>query len=153
MTDKSPNTLIDVPRLDETTDALLPKDECFVGTWEEAPEFLRDNEYIKKGYRINFNTTGRVLKSLFMCHNETTNIWSHLLAAFLFTAFMIYIGGWISFTRAVGIYLPETLFNSSHMTGRIPGDANGKLCKEDFSTSEANFEALAEAPQQEAAAM
>eukprot|EP00826_Nyctotherus_ovalis_P055962 TRINITY_DN7487_c0_g1_i19.p2 TRINITY_DN7487_c0_g1~~TRINITY_DN7487_c0_g1_i19.p2 ORF type:complete len:154 (-),score=38.00 TRINITY_DN7487_c0_g1_i19:649-1110(-) len=152
MINKSATTFIDVPVLDETTDALLSKDECFIGTWEQAPEFLRDNEYIRRGYRINFNTTGRVLKSLFMCHNETTNIWSHLLAAFLFAAFMIYIGGWISFTRAVGIYLPGTLLNSSCMTGKIPGGTNGKLYKEDFSISEVNLGRLAEASKHEAIA-
>jgi len=40
------------------------------------------------GWRINFNTYGRVFKSLFMIHNETVNVWSHLLAS-IFFVFMI----------------------------------------------------------------
>jgi hypothetical protein len=33
-----------------------------VGSLEEAPEYLRDNEYIEHGYRINFTTVKHVLK-------------------------------------------------------------------------------------------
>jgi hypothetical protein len=43
-----------------------------------------DNEYILTGYRINFNTIGKSLKSLFMLHNESVNVWSHLIGAFFF---------------------------------------------------------------------
>lgn len=51
----------------------------FIGTYEQADEYLRDNEFIHKGYRINYKTFWLVLKSLFMCHNETVNIWTHLI--------------------------------------------------------------------------
>jgi hypothetical protein len=50
-----------------------------IGTYEQADEYLRDNEFIHKGYRINYQTFWLVMKSLFMCHNETVNIWTHLL--------------------------------------------------------------------------
>jgi len=36
------------------------------------------------GYRINFNTFPRILRSLFMLHNESVNVWSHLLGVLLF---------------------------------------------------------------------
>ncbi len=69
---------------------------CFVGTWDQADPYLRDNEYIRKGYRINFNSTKRILRSLFMCHNESTNIWSHLCGSIMFITLMIYIIVWVS---------------------------------------------------------
>jgi len=69
----------------------LEPNTCYIGTWEEADPYLQDNCYIKKGYRINFNTVKRALRSLFMCHNESTNIWSHLLAALLFASLIVYI--------------------------------------------------------------
>jgi adiponectin receptor len=47
-------------------------------------EGRKSNHYIVRGYRINFTTPKRVLKSLFMIHNESVNIWSHLLGAVLF---------------------------------------------------------------------
>jgi len=69
----------------------LVKDKYFIGTWDEADLFLRDNEYIKTGYRINFNTLKRIFLSLFMCHNESTNIWSHLCGAIFFAILIVYI--------------------------------------------------------------
>lgn len=59
------------------------KDEQFIGNYQQAPEFARDNQFINEGYRINFNTPKKIWKSLFMVHNQTMNIWTHLLAAIL----------------------------------------------------------------------
>jgi len=50
----------------------------FIGHLDHVPHFLKDNEFIHSGYRINFHTPKKVLKSLFMVHNESVNIWSHL---------------------------------------------------------------------------
>lgn len=61
-----------------------------IGTLAEAHSFLHDNEYILSGYRIYFNSTGRILKSLFMVHNESANVWSHLAGALIFFALMGY---------------------------------------------------------------
>ena len=55
-----------------------------IGKFEEAHKFMQDNEYIKNGYLLNCTTIKNALKSLIMCHNETINIWSHLLAAIFF---------------------------------------------------------------------
>jgi adiponectin receptor len=57
---------------------------AIIGEAHAAPEHLRDNEYIKTGYRINFSTSKRILRSLFMVHNESVNVWTHLLGALLF---------------------------------------------------------------------
>jgi adiponectin receptor len=42
---------------------------------------MKDNFGITGGYRINFNTPARILRSLFMLHNESVNIWTHCLPA------------------------------------------------------------------------
>ncbi len=68
----------------------------FVGCWEDAPGFVQDNEYIKKGYRVNFNSIKRVVKSLFMLHNESMNVWSHLCGAILFIGLITYVAIWLS---------------------------------------------------------
>eukprot|EP00831_Metopus_contortus_P063280 TRINITY_DN5571_c0_g1_i4.p1 TRINITY_DN5571_c0_g1~~TRINITY_DN5571_c0_g1_i4.p1 ORF type:complete len:436 (-),score=31.65 TRINITY_DN5571_c0_g1_i4:61-1329(-) len=78
------------PTVDISQDT-ADKPDYYIGTWEEAEDFQRDNEYIKAGYRINFCSFDRVLRSLFMCHNETTNVWSHLIGVFIFIGFTIYI--------------------------------------------------------------
>lgn len=44
------------------------------------PDSLRDNEYITKYYRVNYNAK-QTFRSLFGLHNETGNIWTHFLGA------------------------------------------------------------------------
>jgi predicted membrane channel-forming protein YqfA (hemolysin III family) len=60
----------------------------FIGSIEDAEkvdEWLVYNRHIKKGYRINYKCYKTITKSVVQCHNETTNIWSHLLGAIFFT--------------------------------------------------------------------
>ena len=38
------------------------KFDHFVGRVKKAPKWLRDNKYIRSGYRVNFNTPKKVLK-------------------------------------------------------------------------------------------
>lgn len=66
--------------------------KAFIGKKEEAPAFLQDNEYIKSGYRIEHNSCCLAAKSLFTCHNESVNVWSHLFGAVLFLAFLFGLG-------------------------------------------------------------
>jgi adiponectin receptor len=49
---------------------------------------MKDNLHITHGYRINFNTPKKILKSLFMLHNESVNIWSHCLPAIVIVIFL-----------------------------------------------------------------
>ena len=58
-------------------------DKILIGKYEEAPDYLRDNEYIKNGYLLNCNTIKLVLRSLFVCSNETVNVWSHLIGCII----------------------------------------------------------------------
>ena len=51
---------------------------------------MHDNEYIKRGYRINFKSKKLLAKSLFMVHNESVNVWTHLLGVFIFIALIMY---------------------------------------------------------------
>lgn len=66
------------------------KQKIIVGTFQEAPKFLQDNEFIKRGYVINCTSFKKALKCLFICHNETMNTWSHLLGAVVFIFFIFY---------------------------------------------------------------
>ena len=51
----------------------------FIGRAEEADEFLVTNKYIKSGYRINYTTWQSILWSVFEVHNESMNVWTHLV--------------------------------------------------------------------------
>lgn len=51
-----------------------------LATLHEVPPWLRFNRYILGGYRRQM-TPMQALRSLFMLHNETVNVWSHFLPA------------------------------------------------------------------------
>ena len=72
------------------TQILYDNMKALIGTIREAPQHVLDNEYIHTGYRIGFNTTCKVLNSLFMLHNESVNVWTHLIGVFIFLWFIIY---------------------------------------------------------------
>ncbi|KAG8889739.1 tryptophan synthetase [Tulasnella sp. 332] len=59
-------------------------------TWEALPEWMRDNHYIRSGYRRQQNSWKGCIYSIFgYLHNETVNIHSHLWGAVLFFVLLI----------------------------------------------------------------
>lgn len=38
------------------------KFQHFIGLHSDAPDYIKDNDYIKTGYRINFSSPGKVLQ-------------------------------------------------------------------------------------------
>lgn len=69
--------------------AIAKAKKAFIGKKEEAPDFQQDNEFILAGYRINHHSCCSTVKSLFTCHNESVNVWSHLMGAAVFLGFFI----------------------------------------------------------------
>ncbi|KAK1994455.1 HlyIII-domain-containing protein [Colletotrichum falcatum] len=74
----------------ETTVGGLEKkvEEALLVMWDDLPAWRRDNAFILTGYRRDSNSYLGSLRSLAYLHNESVNIWSHLLgaAAFLVAA-------------------------------------------------------------------
>ncbi|TDZ22097.1 ADIPOR-like receptor [Colletotrichum orbiculare MAFF 240422] len=54
--------------------------------WDDLPTWRRDNAYILSGYRPDSNSYLASFRSLAYLHNESVNIWSHLLGALAFVA-------------------------------------------------------------------
>jgi len=54
-----------------------------VPTYQRVP-------YVTSGYRINVRTTRECLMSIFAIHNETLNIWTHLIGFFVFVAMAVW---------------------------------------------------------------
>lgn len=52
--------------------------------WDELPAWRRDNHFILSGYRTSSNSYIGSAKSLFWLHNESVNIWTHLLGSLVF---------------------------------------------------------------------
>jgi predicted membrane channel-forming protein YqfA (hemolysin III family) len=67
----------------------------FIGSVSDAaPWMIR--EHIYQGYRIGFDSHYKVMRSLFMWHNETSNTWTHLIGAIVFVWFMVYVALYMS---------------------------------------------------------
>jgi hypothetical protein len=54
--------------------------------WEHLPTWQQDNHYILSGYRAASNSFKDSAASIGYLHNETVNIWTHLLGSVAFTA-------------------------------------------------------------------
>ena len=59
-------------------------------SWEDIPEWSKDNEYIKTGFRPTSNSYADSVRSCLYFHNETGNIYSHFLAMVWMTALPIF---------------------------------------------------------------
>ena len=69
-----------------------PKAEARTVTWHEVAEWQLDNRYILSGYRPEKADYLEIFTSLMFLHNETCNVYTHLVGALLLpliaTAFM-----------------------------------------------------------------
>ena len=62
----------------------------FIGKFEDAPEYHQTyNPHLKSGYRINYSTWSSLFKSLFQCHNETINVWTHFIGFWVVIGFFL----------------------------------------------------------------
>ncbi|KAL8497836.1 hypothetical protein ACS0TY_021252 [Phlomoides rotata] len=52
-------------------------------SFDEIPDYMKDNEFILDYYRVNWPVK-EAFFSLFRWHNETLNVWTHLLGFLLF---------------------------------------------------------------------
>ena len=59
-------------------------------TWDEIPEWQKDNEHIIAGYVRETNSFRRCFDSLFYIHNETGNVYSHLVPGVVFFLTMLF---------------------------------------------------------------
>ncbi len=57
--------------------------EALTVSWNEVPKWLQDNHYIKSGYRPASNSYSKSFASIGYLHNESVNIWTHLVGAVL----------------------------------------------------------------------
>uniref|UniRef100_K3XC53 Adiponectin receptor protein n=1 Tax=Globisporangium ultimum (strain ATCC 200006 / CBS 805.95 / DAOM BR144) TaxID=431595 RepID=K3XC53_GLOUD len=87
------------------TSVHMTKLHTFERLHQEGFAYLADNSYIRSGYRLNYSVRDCFL-SLFELHNETLNVWTHIIGSFIFLSLMMYL----------------TL--SSSALGRMGGDAS-----------------------------
>ncbi|KAF9108581.1 hypothetical protein BGX29_010187 [Mortierella sp. GBA35] len=66
--------------------------------WDELPPWMKDNQFIITGYRRPTQSYTKTIESLGYLHNESVNIWSHLLGAIAFV-----IVAPISYFKVIGV--------------------------------------------------
>eukprot|EP00474_Spongospora_subterranea_P009270 CRZ09728.1 hypothetical protein [Spongospora subterranea] len=54
-----------------------------LATYDKVPGWLKDNPHIAGGYRVHFSWR-LCVRSMFRLHNETLNVWTHLIGFFIF---------------------------------------------------------------------
>lgn len=63
----------------------------YIGDINEVEQYQIDNNYVVSGYRVGFHQKKRtILRSLFMWHNESVNVWTHMFGTSLFLGLIIY---------------------------------------------------------------
>lgn len=65
-----------------------PRRKYSLLSYDELPEYMKDNEYILNHYRADWPLR-EAFFSLFRWHNESLNVWTHLLGFLLFLALTI----------------------------------------------------------------
>ncbi|KAJ9163054.1 hypothetical protein P3X46_022769 [Hevea brasiliensis] len=61
---------------------------CGLKSFWELPEYMKDNEFILSYYRVSWPLK-EALFSIFRWHNETLNVWTHLIGFLLFLGLTI----------------------------------------------------------------
>lgn len=84
---KSSAITIDTSDTTSKTAATSVKSSLLTVTWEELPAWQQDNHYIRTGYRPASASFLKSFASLGYLHNESVNIYSHLLGAIFFIIF------------------------------------------------------------------
>lgn len=77
------------------------------------PDYLRDNEYIKRYYRRSMPVRDSIL-SLFGLHNETGNIYTHLIGFILFVCLTVYLAREPPTPLAIGSHQVDLLWQTAH---------------------------------------
>lgn len=86
---------------------------------EEAPEYLLDNKYLVWGYRKNFRQFSDILKSIFMAHHETLNIWTHFLGSIALIGVLYFILSEYLPHHSVIVHLKELSFRKPNLEGSL----------------------------------
>jgi len=93
--------------------------------YSHLPQWMQDNEYIHAHYRPQMSSALDCIRSgLFHLHNETVNIWSHVLGALLFIGLIIFVythfskeSGWFGHVFEHMMSLEEELVTYASQVG------------------------------------
>ena len=80
-----------IDSIDSTLSHLIPACVWNVVSFDSLPCWLKDNEYLRHGYRPPMNSFSRCFGSMFRMHTETWNIWTHFFGVVMFCMMVLYV--------------------------------------------------------------
>lgn len=80
-----------VDSLDSTLTKLIPMYVWKVVSFESLPVWLKDNKYVRHGYRPPTQSFSKCFGSMFRIHTETMNIWTHIFGVVMFCILALYV--------------------------------------------------------------
>lgn len=80
-----------VESVDSTLSQLIPACVWKVVSFESLPSWLKDNEYLRHGYRPPMQSFHKCFGSMFRMHTETWNIWTHIFGVVMFCSIALYV--------------------------------------------------------------
>ena len=107
------NTLLTAQEAAAAT--VRPTRGTFLLNWSDIQPWQQDNHYILTHYRAATHSYMGCFQSLFYLHNESVNIHSHLLGAFLF----FFIGVSVYLFESYDVTLPDVLAFSFFFVGAV----------------------------------
>ncbi|XP_078430794.1 heptahelical transmembrane protein 4-like [Wolffia australiana] len=90
-------------------EALLPKEKkkkLELVNYDSLPDYLKHNEFVVGHYRCEWPLKDAI-HSVFAIHNETINVWTHLIGFFIFLTLTLYGGNKIP-AMAEALYARQT---------------------------------------------
>jgi len=82
---------------------------------DNMPPWMNSNEYILTGYRPISRSCCYYTKSIFKLHNETINIWTHMLGAFTFIGILSYLNS----DKNLGLYTGQAIIMNLYVISCI----------------------------------
>ncbi|KAK6532650.1 hypothetical protein TWF281_006830 [Arthrobotrys megalospora] len=79
------------PCQSETAEIAIERVEGALVLIADIPEWLHENEFIMTGYRQPSFSLAKSVRSILSIHNETVNIWSHIIGSVLFVTIPLYV--------------------------------------------------------------
>lgn len=71
-------------------DAIKPLQQIYC--WEDIPRWMQCDPYIRRGYRPQLHSFSACFQSIFYLHNESVNIWSHIISALIYLSEFLLFG-------------------------------------------------------------
>lgn len=63
-----------------------------IHSWEDIPRWMQCDPYIRRGYRPQLDSFSVCFQSIFYLHNESVNIWSHIISALIILSVPLLFG-------------------------------------------------------------